>query len=98
VWDLSTGAVINELEGHADIICSVAITPDGRHILSASADRTLKVWDFSTGRLVDTLEGHSDLVHDVAIAPDGRLAVSASRDQTLLVWDLSKLSFDAPSE
>ena len=33
--------------------------PDGRRVVSASYDNTLKVWDVATGKCVATLEGHS---------------------------------------
>jgi WD40 repeat protein len=66
----------------------VAVTPDGRWIVSASWDKTLKVWDLETGRELRTLEGHSGPVSRVAVSPDGRWAVSASADNTLKVWDL----------
>ena len=33
--------------------------PDGRRVVSASRDKTLKVWDVETGECVATLEGHS---------------------------------------
>ena len=36
--------------------------PDGRRVVSASSDDTLKVWDVATGECVATLKGHSDLV------------------------------------
>ena len=41
---------------------SVAIFPDGRHVVSASSDNTLKVWDVATGKCVATLKGHSGSV------------------------------------
>ena len=34
--------------------------PDGRRVVSASNDKTLKVWDVATGKCVATLEGHSN--------------------------------------
>ena len=37
----------------------VAISPDGRRVVSGSSDKTLKVWDVATGKCVATLEGHS---------------------------------------
>jgi hypothetical protein len=64
------------------------VTPDGRRVVSASADRTLKVWDLETGRPLATLEGHAYGVNACAVTPDGRQVVSASQDRTLKVWDL----------
>ena len=40
----------------------VAVSPDGRRVVSASWDTTLKVWDVATGECVATLEGHSKSV------------------------------------
>ena len=65
----------------------MAVTPDGKQVVSASKDKTLKVWDLETGRVLRTLEGHSDYVMGVALTPDGKRAVSAG-DRTLKVWDL----------
>jgi WD40 repeat protein len=64
-----------------------AVTPDGRHVVSASSDQTLKVWELATGRALATLAGHTHGVNACAVTPDGRHVVSASFDQTLKVWD-----------
>jgi WD40 repeat protein len=74
------------LKGH--FASAVAITPDGRFVVSASGDKTLKVWDLNSGTELRTLSGHTDGVNAVAITPDGKLAVSASNDDTLKVWDI----------
>ena len=41
-------------------VTSVAVFPDGRRVVSASHDGTLKVWDVAAGKCVATLGGHSD--------------------------------------
>jgi len=46
----------------------VAVFPDGRRVMSASWDNTLKVWDVVTGKCVATLKGHSDFVRRAASA------------------------------
>jgi WD40 repeat protein len=81
-------ALVRTLEGHTNVVNGVAITPDGRLAVSASADGTLKVWNLATGHEVHTLHGHTGAVSGVAITPDGRLAISASEDHTLKFWDL----------
>jgi WD40 repeat protein len=40
---------VRTLEGHSDWVTGVAITPDGRHAVSASRDKTLRVWDIQSG-------------------------------------------------
>jgi WD40 repeat protein len=80
--------LLRTLEGHSWSVRGVAVTPDGKRAVSASADHTLKVWDLDTGRALRTLEGHSADVCGVAVTADGKRAVSASADETLKVWDL----------
>jgi len=82
-------ALERTLTGHSDRVLAVAVTPDGRRAISASADRTLKVWDLATGAEQRTLTGHGSVVLAVAVTPDGRRAISASADRTLKVWDVA---------
>ena len=65
----------------------MAVTPDGRRVISASADHTLRVWDLESGQSVRTLEAHADLVSVVAVTSDGRCALWGSSAGALLVWD-----------
>ncbi len=85
--DLPHPALIRTLEGHSDSVSGCAFSPDGKRIVSASQDNTLKVWDAETGELLRTLEGHSHFVSGCAFSLDGNRIVSASYDRTLKVWD-----------
>jgi WD40 repeat protein len=42
------------LQGHAARVLACAVTPDGRRVVSASDDKTLKVWDLASGQAVAT--------------------------------------------
>lgn len=74
---------------HAEQINALAISPDGRTLVTASNDRTLKVWDLRKRKLLRTLWGHSDWVVSVAISPDGKEVASGSDDGTLIIWDMA---------
>jgi WD40 repeat protein len=43
-------SLIRTLQCHTDSVRAVAVTPDGRHVVSDSHDKTLRVWDLATGR------------------------------------------------
>jgi WD40 repeat protein len=79
---------LQTLTRHLDSIRGVALSRDGRVLVSASDDKTLKIWEIEGGRERRTLTGHRNSVYGVALSGDGRIVVSASYDQTIKVWAL----------
>lgn len=75
------------LRGHTDAVLDVAYSPDGKHLITGSSDKTAKIWDAVSGRELLTLSGHTDEVNGVAFSPDGSRVATASYDKTAKVWD-----------
>ncbi|MFO0959262.1 MAG: protein kinase, partial [Isosphaeraceae bacterium] len=84
------------LVGHAGEVTSVAFSPDGKRILTASYDGTAKVWDAATGQQILTLKGHTMWVISAAFSADGRRIVTGAGEYGIVgkptrseakVWD-----------
>src|SRR6266702_2311564 len=81
----SSEMVISNVEGGA---LSIALSPDGRRIVSGSYDGTIRVQNATTGETVaGPFTGHADSVRFVAFSPDGQRIVSGSYDRTIRVWN-----------
>ncbi|KAJ6501235.1 WD40-repeat-containing domain protein [Mycena vitilis] len=81
-------ATVAVLEGHTDEVQSVAFSSDGKHIVSGSSDRSVRIWDAESGeQLGGPLEGHTSGVQSVAFSPDGKHIVSGSSDRSVRIWD-----------
>jgi WD40 repeat protein len=89
IWDVAGKTEALRLEGHENVINSVAFSPDGSRLASASADNTVRLWDVRKGFELACLTGHAGSVKSVAFSPDGERLLSAGSDQTVRLWDVS---------
>src|SRR5882762_3882390 len=85
--NIQTGEEVSLL-GHTREVNFVAFSPDGKRIVSASDDETIRIWNSETGDLVlGPLEGHTSWVYSAVFSPEGRRIVSASFDKTIRIWN-----------
>ena len=78
------------LKGHRETVYGVAFSPDGKYLVSASGEPTIKVWHLASGKELKTFAGpagHKGLITALAVSPDGTQFATASSDNTARVWD-----------
>lgn len=99
LWDVATGKLLKTfladnpdtaevLEGHSDVVWTVACHPDGKHVISAGFDKRAILWDTETGAIVHVFEGHTDGITAVAITRDGRYLFIGSWDRLVIQWEI----------
>lgn len=85
VWKISTGEILQRLQGHTQKVYSVVLDHVRNRCISGSMDNLVKVWSLETGACLFNLEGHTSLVGLLDLSHQ-RL-VSAAADSTLRIWD-----------
>jgi WD40 repeat protein len=94
LYDFTSGELKRVLRGHADVIISLAFSPDGTKLLSGSMDTLAAIWDVDTGAVHKVLRGHQEPrhlhhVYGTAFSSDGRRAVTGAYDGRAMIWDVA---------
>lgn len=87
LWDSLVGEETQTLRGHSNNVTSVAISPDGKRIVSGSDDWTVRVWNTRTGEVQYAFKEHTGKVKAVAFSPDGKRIASGGYSSNVCVWD-----------
>jgi WD40 repeat protein/serine/threonine protein kinase len=87
LWRLCHPGYRLTLHGHTGEVWSVAFSPDGKTLASASNDCTVRLWDVTTGQDRATLR-HADGFMWVAFSPDGNTLASVNREKVVHLWEV----------
>ena len=113
LWDVETGTRIQEFVGHTEDVHSVALSPDGRQVLTGgghtamvvpSTDNSVRLWDVASGRELRRFDGSTypawaGPVFEVAFSENGREVLGVGGGRGLAVWEAetARLLFQHPS-
>jgi WD40 repeat protein len=75
------------ITGHSDFVYSVAFSPKGDWLVTASKDRTVRLSDAATGQSKFTFSGMEQDVLAVAVSPDGKRVVTSGYEPALFSWN-----------
>jgi WD40 repeat protein len=90
-FDIATGKVqqlINPAKVNYAFLETVAISRDGKLLLTGGTNPTAHLWDITTGEMVAAFGPHDGIIVNVALSPDGSLALI--RSQSLWLWKVPK--------
>ena len=65
----------------------VSYSPTGKHIYSASEDKSIKMWDVATGIDVNTFNAHEAGVNCIYLSKDGKTLLSGDKNGKIILWN-----------
>lgn len=76
------------LAGHALFVRAIGFTPDGRTVMTAASDGTVRFWDAASGAPGRVFDWGIGRVYSAAFAPGGLTCAAGGEDGRLVVWDV----------
>jgi WD40 repeat protein len=78
------------LEGHKGAVRDVAVTPDGKMVVTVGADGTLRLWDRATGENLRTMALGERAILRLTLSPDSASAALADAGGQVTLLDLPR--------
>jgi WD40 repeat protein len=74
--DVATGAEVRQFRGHSGGIFAVTFSPDGKQLVTGSADKTIRLWDVQTGKELRRFDDAQHETRWASFSPDGKLVAT----------------------
>ncbi len=85
---LSRPPVLMDRRADARSVTALAVTPDGRQVVTGGYHGIITTWDARTGDQIAERRGHVGQIQALAVSADGQWLASGSLDRTLRLWNL----------
>jgi WD40 repeat protein/tetratricopeptide (TPR) repeat protein len=96
IWNVQTGRPMFEAFKHDDRVNGVRFSPDGRRLVTACYDGTVRIWDVATGQPLSEPLRHEARAQYAEFSPDGKFVVSCSTDKTARIWEVPMIPSRIP--
>lgn len=102
LWDLEKREEVRKFDNPPGAVKCLAVSADGKQMISGHSDKLGVLWDVSTGKEVRRLEGAASPIHGVAFSPNGKFALTGTGtletkdeqakplDCVVRLWDVAK--------
>ncbi|CEI98202.1 hypothetical protein RMCBS344292_12317 [Rhizopus microsporus] len=91
VTELATGKQVHQLEGDTELVTTMAVKPNGKHLVSASRSLFIRIWELEKGECVRTFKAHDSApVIVMDIDETSTLVATGFADGSIKVWDIDK--------
>lgn len=93
IWDAQTGKCLREIDERSAYVNDLAITSDGRRLISSFMNKPISVWHLETGQIARYLEDNSKSMQKIVLCPDDRFVYgiyinNAEKRYYIGMWDL----------
>lgn len=82
----TSSSLLRTFIGHTDNVLSIVISPDAKHVISGSRDKTIRITKIDDGKCIRVFKGISE-VNSLSISHDGRYVIAGTLDKTIRLWE-----------
>lgn len=86
IWKLDGGA-LGPVKAHGGAVTALVYMPDGRTLVSAGSDGTVRTWNAATGQGLASLTGHPGAIRALAASHDGKWLAAGGSGTAVIVWN-----------